>query len=98
MVMLDIDSDTSTVVPFGNTFVQVNCGVGSPVAVQLRTAGAGERTSTSRGSPSTVTETMDKIQMCKNISAASTAMAILVYEGEKMASLDCILCMCSLLP
>ena len=60
MAMLDIDSDTSTVVPFGNTLVQVNRGVGSPVAVQLRTAGAGERTSTSMGSPSRMTETMDK--------------------------------------
>ena len=60
MAMLDIDSDTSTVVPFGNTLVQVNCGVGSPVAVQLRAAGAGERTSTSMGSPSRVTETMDE--------------------------------------
>ena len=60
MLMLDIDPDTSTVVPFGNTLVQVNCGVGSPVAVQLSTAGAGERTSTSMGSPSRVTETMDK--------------------------------------
>ena len=60
MSMLDIESDTSTVVPFGNTLVQVNCGVGSPVAVQLSTAGAGERTSTSIGSPSRGTETIDK--------------------------------------
>ena len=60
MVMLAIESDTSTVVPFRNTLFQVNWGVGSPVAVQLRTAGAGERTSTSMGSPSTVTETMEK--------------------------------------
>ena len=59
MLMLANDSSISTVVPFGNTLVQVNSGVGSPVAVQLRTAGAGERTSTSRGSPSRVTETMD---------------------------------------
>ena len=59
MSMLDIESDTSTVVKFGNTLVQVNCGVGSPVAVQLRMAGAGERTSTFMGSPSRVTETVD---------------------------------------
>ena len=58
MPMLDIESDTSTVVPFGNTLVQVNCGVGSPVAVQLRMAGAGERTSTSTGLASRVTETV----------------------------------------
>ena len=57
MLMLDIESDTSTVVPFGNTLFQVNCGVGSPVAVQLRVAGAGERTSTSTGLASRVTET-----------------------------------------
>ena len=60
MAMLDIESDTSTTVPFGISLVQVNCGVGSPVAVQLRTAGAGERTSTSMGSPSRVTEAIDK--------------------------------------
>jgi len=47
-------------VPFGNTLVQVNCGVGSPVAVQLRMAGSGERTSTSMGSPNRVTETADR--------------------------------------
>ena len=57
MPMLDIESDTSIVVPFGNTLFQVNCGVGSPVAVQLRTAGAGERTSTSMGLASRVTGT-----------------------------------------
>ena len=70
MVMLATDADTSTVVPFGNILVQVNCGVGSPVAVQLRMAGAGERTSTSMGSPSRVTETMDKEFKCILSSAA----------------------------
>ena len=61
MEMLSIDSDrVSTVVPFGNTLVQVNCGVGSLVAVQLRMAGLGERTSTSMGSPNRVTETADR--------------------------------------
>ena len=64
MVMLDTDSDTSTVLPFGNTLVQVNCGVGSPVAVQLRMAGVGERTFTSMGSPSRMTETVDKKFKC----------------------------------
>ena len=58
MLMLDIESDTSTVVPFGNTLFQVNCRVGSPVAVQLRTAGAGERTSTFMGLASKVTDTV----------------------------------------
>ena len=58
MAMLVIDSDTSAVLPFGNTLLQVNCGVGSPAAVQLRTAGPGERTFTSVGLPSRVTETI----------------------------------------
>ena len=58
MPMLDIESDTTTVVPFGNILFQVNCGVGSPVAVQLRTAGAGKRTSTFMGLASKVTDTV----------------------------------------
>ena len=58
MPMLDIESDNSTVVPFGNTLFQVNHGVGSPVAVQLRVAGAGKRTSTFMGLASKVTETV----------------------------------------
>ena len=66
MAMLAMNSDISTSVPFGNTLVQVTCGVGSPVAGQLRTAGSGERTSISMGSPNRVTETADKETKCEH--------------------------------
>ena len=58
MTIIDIDSDTSTIVPFGSTLVQVRLGVFSPVALQLRTAGEGERTSTFTGLASRMTETV----------------------------------------
>ena len=79
MAMLVIDSDTSAVLPFGNTLVQVNCGLGSPAAVQLRTAGLGERTFTSMGLPSRVTETI-KHEKNKLVKALGKTLIVLSVE------------------